>query len=227
MLKKYKVFKHFSTVTEIVYGVAAMLLCLYAVVIIFWTLWNVCYGIYDESITKDIILQSISAIIISIAIVDVSKYFVEEEIFRKKQLRSPNEARMTLTRVFVIISISLSLEGLIYVFRAGEIDISLLPYPAILILTAILTMMALGHYQKSSVITENELESDALAKTERLLVKKRMEKRENQEEEEINEAKERRLIKQRAEDAEMEEARNRRIVKQQDEDLEHSQIKNQ
>jgi len=227
MLKKYKVFKHFSTVTEIVYGVAAMLLCLYAVVIIFWTLWNVCYGIYDKSITKDIILQSISAIIISIAIVDVSKYFVEEEIFRKKQLRSPNEARMTLTRVFVIISISLSLEGLIYVFRAGEIDISLLPYPAILILTAILTMMALGHYQKSSVITENELESDALAKTERLLVKKRMEKRENQEEEEINEAKERRLIKQRAEDAEMEEARNRRIVKQQDEDLEHSQIKNQ
>jgi hypothetical protein len=46
--------------------------------------WQVTTGILEETISKNIILQSISAIIIYFAIIDVSKYFVEEEIFRKK-----------------------------------------------------------------------------------------------------------------------------------------------
>ena len=95
MLKKYKVFKHFSTVTEIVYGVAAMLLCLYAVVIIFWTLWNVCYGIYDESITKDIMLEKIikSARYSPIPLIDYfmnNQSIVSEQVNQKHTIYSLN-----------------------------------------------------------------------------------------------------------------------------------------
>jgi hypothetical protein len=166
-MNKLKLFNKFTKFTEFIYGTAALLLSLYALTIIFSTVWKITFGILNETISRDTILQSISAIIISIAIVDISKYFIEEEIFHKKELRSPNEARMTLTRVFVIISISLSLEGLVYVFRAGEIDISLLPYPALLVITSILTMVGLGHYQKNSVSTENELIADIYMKIDR------------------------------------------------------------
>ena len=131
---------------------------------------------------------------------------------------------MTLTRVFVIISISLSLEGLVYVFRAGEIDISLLPYPAVLILTSILTMVALGHYQKNSVVTENDLLIDSYAKTDRLLAKKLLFKREAEDDLAIEEARIRRIALEVAADLKVEEARDRRIIKetQEDKQIEHA-----
>ncbi len=112
----------------------------------------------------------------------------------------------------MIISISLSLEGLVYVFRAGEIDISLLPYPAVLILTSILTMVALGHYQKNSVVTENDLLIDSYAKTDRLLAKKLLFKRETEDDLAIEEARIRRIALEVADDLKVEEARDRRII---------------
>jgi hypothetical protein len=49
--------------------------------------------------------------------------------------------------MFVIISIAISLEGLVYIFKAGAEDISLLLYPALVIVTSVLAMVGLGLYQ--------------------------------------------------------------------------------
>lgn len=128
----YHIFKKIITV---IYLFAAVLLLCIALLTMFWSVWEVvmhfCFG---EDLTIRI-LQSIGAIVISIAVVDVAKYMFEEEICRSKELRSPEEARKTLTKIFVIISIAVSLEGLVYIFKAGTKDVSLLPYPAVLIVS--------------------------------------------------------------------------------------------
>jgi putative exporter of polyketide antibiotics len=148
--------KIFTRLFTIIYLMAAFLLVLIAILIIGWSIWEIFANFrLGEELIKNT-LHSVGAIIIAVAIIDVAKYMFEEEIFRSKELRSPEEARKTLTKIFVIISIAVSLEGLVYIFKAGTEDISLLPYAASLIVTAILAMVGLGIYQKLSIRTEKE-----------------------------------------------------------------------
>jgi hypothetical protein len=59
--------------------------------------------------------------------------------------------------MFVIISIAISLEGLVYIFKAGAEYISLLIYPAIIIMTSVLAMVGLGIYQWLTAKAEKSL----------------------------------------------------------------------
>ncbi|MCF6149206.1 MAG: hypothetical protein E3K37_11175 [Candidatus Kuenenia sp.] len=149
----------FEKILKIVYLFAAFLLIFIAVLTMGWSAWEVVLHFnFDEQMTTSI-LQSVGAIVIAIAILDVAKYMYEEEVCRSKELRSPEEARKTLTKIFVIISIAVNLEGLVYIFKAGTKDVSLLLYPASLILVAVFAMVGLGIYQKLSVKTEKETEN--------------------------------------------------------------------
>lgn len=94
------------------------------------------------------------SVVIAVAIIDVAKYMIEEEVFKNKELRKPKEARETLTKIMVIISIAVAIEGLIYIVKAGSEDLSLLVYPAILIATSTFMVIGLGLYHKFSVNAE-------------------------------------------------------------------------
>lgn len=152
----------FEYVSTLLYSVAAITLVVMAVSIIGSSLYSAFSSLfflenYDDFIFT--ILQSVSSVIISIAIIDVAKYMVEEEILRDKELRKPKEARETVTKIMVIISIAVSMEGLVYIFKAGTKDVSLLIYPSVLILSSVLVIVGLGIYQKlSSAIEESELD---------------------------------------------------------------------
>jgi putative Mn2+ efflux pump MntP len=105
-------------------------------------------------------LQSVAAIIIAAAIIDVAQYMMEEEVFKDKELRDPKEARRTITKIIVIITIAVSIEGLVFIFKAGTKDLSLLLYPALLIMVSAILIVALGIYQKlSATIEKREEES--------------------------------------------------------------------
>ena len=54
---------------------------------------------------------------IAIAVFEVGKFMVEEELIRERQLRSVLEARRSLTKFVTIVIITLSLEGLVLVFE--------------------------------------------------------------------------------------------------------------
>jgi hypothetical protein len=151
---------------SLIYLLAAIALAGMAVLIMVWSV----YEIYDHIVSiwhahaagattpgKDFMgtmLQAAGAVIIAVAILDVAKYMVEEEVLRRKELRSAREARETLTKIAVIISIAVSIEGIIYIFKAGAKDVSLLIYPATLILAATLLIVGLGIYQRLSVDVE-------------------------------------------------------------------------
>lgn len=119
-----------------------------------WSIYEVFSSMGGEAGFIPLMLQAVGAIIISAAIIDVAQYMMEEEVFLDKELRDPIEARRTITKIIVIITIAVSIEGLVYIFKAGTENLSLLLYPALLIVVSAILIVALGIFQKLSATIE-------------------------------------------------------------------------
>lgn len=148
--------KILSAVFSGVHLIAALILIILSLIIMGWSVYDVIASINTESGFISSMLQSVGAIIISAAIIDVAQYMMEEEVFTNKELRDPVEARRTITKIIVIITIAVSIEGLVYIFKAGTRDLTLLLYPALLIIVSAVLIVALGIYQKLSATIEKE-----------------------------------------------------------------------
>lgn len=141
-------------ISTVMYMIAALSLFFLSFFIMIWSVYESVVALQAFSISISKLLESVGAIIISIAVLDVAKYLVEEEVFRRKELRLPSEARQTITKIFVIISIAAGMEGLVYIFKSGNLDLALLIYPSILIFLSSLSIVCLGIYQKLSITVE-------------------------------------------------------------------------
>ena len=135
---------------------AALLLIIMSLLIMGWAVYEVIASIPLKGEFIPRMLQSVGAIVISAAIIDVAQYMIEEEVFMNKELRDPREARRTLTKIIVIITIAVSIEGLVYIFKAGTENMTLLIYPAFLLFVSAILIVALGVYQKLSATIERE-----------------------------------------------------------------------
>lgn len=150
----------FDRCVTAIYLFAAVALAGMALLIMIWSVIEV----YDHIVATSqldatfisTMLQSVGAVIISVAILDVAKYMIEEEVLKKKELGSLRETRETLSKIVAIVAIAVSIEGLIYIFKAGAEDIRLLVYPALLIVAAVVLIVGLGIYQKLSVEIERD-----------------------------------------------------------------------
>ena len=147
-----------NIIFTVVHLLAALILVSIALLTMGWSVYEIYTYLHAESKADFIplILQSVGAIIIAAAIIDVAQYMIEEEVLQEKELRDPKEARKTITKIMVIISIAVSIEGLVYIFKAGTEDLALLLYPATLIFVSSISIVALGIYQKLSVSVESK-----------------------------------------------------------------------
>ena len=149
----------FKLITSGSYFLAAVILVLMALAIMGWSVYEAFLHFDKQDLLKgefiSIMLQSVGSVVIAVAIIDVAKYMVEEEVYRHKELRSIREARETMTKIIVIISIAVGIEGLVYIFKAGVQDISLLLYPAALVLVSVVLLVGLGVFQKLSAAVES------------------------------------------------------------------------
>ena len=59
----------------------------------------------------DALLTAIGYVVIAMAVFDLAKYFVEEEVIRAREMRNPGEARRSLTKFISTISIAVFIEG--------------------------------------------------------------------------------------------------------------------
>ncbi|WP_373017656.1 hypothetical protein [Thiomicrorhabdus sp.] len=146
--------KMFSIFGNVLYFIAILMLFGIALILMLHSIWEIVIDFSSKETMIRNMLQAIGATIVAIAIIDVAKYLAEEELFRERELRSPEEARKTLTKIITILIIAIGLEGLVYIFKAGITDLRLLLYPALLFSTSILALVALGLYQKLSINTE-------------------------------------------------------------------------
>lgn len=113
-------------------------------------IYDIWIALHEEDQLVSALLDAIGLIVIAMAVYDVSKFLLEEEVFRDRELGSPTEARETLTKFLVIISIAVSLEALVFIFDAAKKDITMLLYPTLLLLASVALVVGLGIYQKLS-----------------------------------------------------------------------------
>lgn len=126
-----------------------------ALVLIFGSLqqaWHAVTGSGENDISS--LLDAIGLLVISMAVLDSGTYLMEEEVLRDRELRLATEARKTLTKFLVIITIAVSLEAVVSISRAGHDQPEMLLYPAILLLSAVAVVIGLGIYQKLSGAAE-------------------------------------------------------------------------
>ena len=104
------------------------------------------------------LLTAIGYVVIALAVFDVAKYFIEEEVIRSREMRTPSEARRSLTKFIAAIAIAVFVEGLVIAFQVGKQDVARMIYPTALLVTAILIVLGLGVYQWLSVEVESRVE---------------------------------------------------------------------
>lgn len=103
------------------------------------------------------LLDAVSALVISVAILDVAKYVMEEEVLRSRELRKPHEAREAVTKFMVIIALVVAIEAIVLVFEMGRSTPELLLFPTFLLCTSVLIVVGLGVFQWVSVHAERRI----------------------------------------------------------------------
>lgn len=143
-----------------VFGLASAVLMLIALALSIYSgglIYVALRGPWSEAGTG--LLESIGYVVIAVAVFDVAKYFVEEEVIRGREMRLPSEARRSLTKFVSTIAIAVFIEALVMVFRQGSQDVALILYPAAILVTAVLIILGLGLYQRLSAGVEQQVEA--------------------------------------------------------------------
>lgn len=140
--------REFYTKAALAYFVTATLALLaLAILLLLGAVWKILVAIVTAADVIQVVLDSIGLLIIGFAVVETSKFIAEEEIFRKRELRSSVESRRSLTKFITIIVIAASLEALVMVFKTSRTSISDAIYPAALFMAAMVALVSLGAYQ--------------------------------------------------------------------------------
>lgn len=148
------IFRITEFVGKLVYFLVALSLMLISLSMMAVAIYDIWVALHDQSRLVVALLDAIGFIVIAMAVFDVSKFLLEEEVFKNRRLGAPQEARVTLTKFMVIISIAVSLEALVFIFDAARKDISSLVYPTFLLVAVALLVVGLGVYQKLSFNSE-------------------------------------------------------------------------
>lgn len=113
------------------------------------------------------ILHGMGLIIVSFAVIELSKFILQEELGRHRELRSARESRRSLTKFITIVIIALSLEALVMVFEAARQEMADVMYAAILFATVVFALFGLGAYQWLSNAVEPQTGPDAVSPQKR------------------------------------------------------------
>lgn len=147
----------FRFLTRAIYSLAALALSLISVAMIVGAGLDVWRAVHSGEPLKRSLLDGIGLVVVALAVFDVAKYLMEEEVLRSRELRSASEARETLTKFIVIIVIAVTMEALVFVLGAASQNLSLLVYPAILLGVSSLMVVSLAAYLRLSSNAEQRL----------------------------------------------------------------------
>ena len=128
-------------------------------------LWNV-FGAPESDIGTTL-LEAVGYTVIAIAVFEVAKYILEEEVLDPTEMRHAGEARRSITKFVSTIIIAVFLEALVTIFQASkEPDLAQMLYPTILLFAAVALIVGLGVYQRLSTAAEREVRASPEAAAE-------------------------------------------------------------
>jgi choline-glycine betaine transporter len=142
-----------------VFGIASVVLMLIALALSFYSASLIVAALASSwGEAGPALLGAIGYVVIAMAVFDVAKYFVEEEVIRGREMRLASEARRSLTKFMSTIVIAVFIEALVMVFREGSKDITMVLYPSAILFMGILTILGLGLYQRLSADVEGQVD---------------------------------------------------------------------
>lgn len=135
-------------ISRTVYGLISLSLGIISLTMIVYALYDIWASLHEKMLLTKALLDAVGFIVIGTAIFDVSRFLMEEEVFKVHGEETVEKQRVILVKFLIIIIIAVTLEALVFVFSAAKKDISLLVYPTFLLLTAVMLVIGLGVYQK-------------------------------------------------------------------------------
>ena len=157
------------------FGIASLVLMAMSLALVVYGIVDIVGSVKTSwSDARDVILSAIGYVVIAMAVFDVAKYFIEEEVIRGREMRSAAEARRSLTKFISTISIAVFIEGLVIVFRVSKDSVEQMIFPTLLLLTAMLIVVGLGVFQRLSADVEAKVgEQDKRETPEKKTAEKR------------------------------------------------------
>lgn len=146
--------------SRVLYVLATLALLTLSFSFIVYAGWNIYQAIAGQQPVLGAMLSAVGLIIIALAVSDVGKFLLEEEVAGDRELRTTSEVRRTLTKFLTIIIVAASLEALVFVFEAGRERIETLGYPVALLLAVAVLLGVLGFYQRLTHAAEHERRVD-------------------------------------------------------------------
>ncbi len=136
------------TLSNFGYIAACIVLYLIALCILISAVWGIVADMHSGAYTVYKLLDEVGLIVFSMAVIDVGKYLMLEEVIRKeKNEYHPAQTRKTLTKFAIIIASALSLEGLVLTIEVAKQDITKILYPVCVLITATIFIIGIGIYQ--------------------------------------------------------------------------------
>ncbi|WP_439156304.1 hypothetical protein [Yoonia sp.] len=148
----------FILIGSVFYALAAVAMTTVSLGLIYVSFTRVYAALTAPDTRENILLDAVSSLVISVAILDVAKYVMEEEVLRSRELRRPHEAREAVTKFMVIIALVVSIEGIVLVFEHGRDDPEALLYPVLLLFVSVVIVVGLGVFQRFSLKSEEHLD---------------------------------------------------------------------
>jgi len=162
-----KILKEFPPRGKIVFFIARILgsmfclmlgilsLCVFAVAVLYF--FKAVDIIKNESLIH--LFDAIGLTALAVAVLDLAINIFREVILREIDKRHPSHLRRSLTRFGTIIIIATLIEGFIMIFRFNKADQThLLPYAALVFVTATLLIIGLAIYLKITIPVEKLIE---------------------------------------------------------------------
>lgn len=150
----------FIVIGSVFYAFAALAMTTVSLGLIYVSFTRVYAALTAPDTRENILLDAVSSLVISVAILDVAKYVMEEEVLRSRELRRPHEAREAVTKFMVIIALVVSIEGIVLVFEHGRDDPEALLYPVLLLFASVVIVVGLGVFQRLSLKAEEHLDRE-------------------------------------------------------------------
>jgi nitrate/nitrite transport system ATP-binding protein len=125
--------------------------------LLFFSLFVVLYGFYDfgskvvssEPLSLDVVFKSIIALTLGLAVYDLGKTIIDQEVLPKTHYKKKDLKIKTLLNFSVSIIIALLIEALLVVFKISIHDYKDLPYAAIFIVSLALLLGVFTYMAKS------------------------------------------------------------------------------
>lgn len=137
-----------SWVSNAVYLIVTVSLMLLALGFVVFSFYLIGQSFLGEGDILPTMLSAVSLLVIALAVSDVAKFLLEEQVVGDRDLRSAGEVRRTLSKFLTIVIIAASMEAIVFMFDREGASHERVAYGAMLLAGVALLVVASAIHQR-------------------------------------------------------------------------------